>query len=320
MNQLDPVERAAKDDRLEDVQRLVAYVSVQAVKEELLGKALDMAAYWGHAELVRWLLENGADPNKAAGGGTPLMGAASNAQVDIVRLLLDAGADPNGKDDFDSTALMQTAVSECLSEEKSALYLDIAKLLCQSGSEVNAVDSDGCTALIRSVFKQRIEFIKLLLRFGADPDIGPEDAGTAFEIAERRGQQDIVALFKNRDVRSSAYSSAEHKDSSYQQNKETKIVKDLDLGLTGAASEGNVEKVRQLLAAGADKNAQDPFVGLTPLHYAASCGHKSVVEVLLAAGADKNLKTKSGETPLDVAKKKGHTALIDVLTGGYQGA
>ncbi len=57
--------------------------------------ALDCAARGGHAEVVRWLLELGV---KADDGGddelTPLMQAAELGHHDVVKVLLEEGADP----------------------------------------------------------------------------------------------------------------------------------------------------------------------------------------------------------------------------------
>jgi ankyrin repeat protein len=69
------------------------------------------AAVDGKAEIVRMLLEAGADPNKESAGesdGTPLCAAASWGYAEVVRLLLQYGADPNRierPDEFPMTAL-----------------------------------------------------------------------------------------------------------------------------------------------------------------------------------------------------------------------
>ena len=59
--------------------------------------------------------------------------------------------------------------------------------------------------------------------------------------------------------------------------------------LVGAAESGNIEAIKQHLAAGTDVNAKGKN-GWTPLHYAAVESHKEVVELLLANGADVNAK------------------------------
>jgi len=57
---------------------------------------LILAAYHGHAELVRALLARGADANQANDGGqTPLAGAVFKGDQAVVRALLAAGADPH---------------------------------------------------------------------------------------------------------------------------------------------------------------------------------------------------------------------------------
>lgn len=58
---------------------------------------LHAAAGRGHTEMVRWLLDRGADVNALAFEGTPLALAAWGGHVEAVRALLAAGADPNLK-------------------------------------------------------------------------------------------------------------------------------------------------------------------------------------------------------------------------------
>ena len=62
-----------------------------------------------------------------------------------------------------------------------------------------------------------------------------------------------------------------------------------DISIHDAALVGNIEAVKQHIAASTDVNAKDN-IGMTPLHSAASRGHKEIVELLIAAGADFNAK------------------------------
>ena len=87
-----------------------------------------------------------------------------------------------------------------------------------------------------------------------------------------------------------------------------------------AARDGNIEAVRQHLAAGTDVNAQSDG-GYTPLHFAADYGHKEIVELLITKGAEVNAKTKRGETPVDSAITFNHPETADLLRkhGGKTG-
>ena len=71
-----------------------------------------------------------------------------------------------------------------------------------------------------------------------------------------------------------------------------------DISIHGAANRGNIEAVKQHLAAGTDVNAKNEF-GSAPLHYAAVNDHKEIIELLIATGADVNARDKGGFTPLD---------------------
>ena len=79
-----------------------------------------------------------------------------------------------------------------------------------------------------------------------------------------------------------------------------------------ACTEGNVERVLQLLEYGADIAAQDS-TRWTPLHNAALNGHAAVVEVLLRYGADVDAVGFEDETPLHDAVANGHIQCASLL-------
>jgi ankyrin repeat protein len=124
-----------------------------------------------------------------------------------------------------------------------------------------------------------------------------------------------------------------------------------DISIHNAAEEGNIEAVKQhiaagtdvdaktrgetpllwaarfgqsqvaelLIAEGADVNAKN-VVGQTPLHWAAMAGHKEIIELLIAAGAEVNAKTKRGDTPLDLAEDDPKIRNPILKHGGKMGA
>ena len=68
-----------------------------------------------------------------------------------------------------------------------------------------------------------------------------------------------------------------------------------DISIHRAAQEGNIEAVKQHLAAGTDVDAKNAE-GLTPLHK--RIAEKELAELLIANGADVNAKCNHGATPL----------------------
>ncbi len=85
--------------------------------------------------------------------------------------------------------------------------------------------------------------------------------------------------------------------------------------INGAAAGGDIEAVKDFLAAGTDVNTKDGWEW-TPLHNAAWWGHKEIVELLLANGTGVNAKNNVGWTPLHMAAINGHNEIVGLLVAG----
>ena len=88
-----------------------------------------------------------------------------------------------------------------------------------------------------------------------------------------------------------------------------------DISIHSAAKKGNIEAVKQHLAAGTDVNTKDK-IDFSPLHYAAYRGNKEVVELLIAEGANVNAQNKIGMTALHGAASDSNKEIADLLIAG----
>ena len=96
------------------------------------------------------------------------------------------------------------------------------------------------------------------------------------------------------------------------QQPEPPTAKAPDISIHDAAREGNIEAVKQHLAAGTDVNAKDED-GLTPLHEAAGGGQKEITELFIAKGADVNANTPDGLTVFFAAILGANKEIIELL-------
>ena len=81
------------------------------------------------------------------------------------------------------------------------------------------------------------------------------------------------------------------------QQPEPTAAKAPDISIHEAAYAGNIEAVKQHLAAGTDVNAKN-VKGMTPLAQAAWSSHNELTKLLIAKGADMEAKTIGGSGPL----------------------
>jgi hypothetical protein len=122
--------------------------------------ALQAASERGYEQVVKLLLDKGADVNAQGGRyGNALQAASERGNEQIVKLLLDKGADVNAQGGRYGNALQ--AASERGNEQ-------IVKLLLDKGANVNAQGGRYGNALQAASERSNEQIVKLLLDKGAD--------------------------------------------------------------------------------------------------------------------------------------------------------
>lgn len=102
---------------------------------------LGLAAFFGHLDLAKELLKNGADPNVAANNQfkvAPLHSACATSNLEMATLLIQNGADANAKQMQNVTPLHSAAHNG---------ELTLVQLLANNGADINAKMDNGQTPL-----------------------------------------------------------------------------------------------------------------------------------------------------------------------------
>ncbi|MFP3939992.1 MAG: ankyrin repeat domain-containing protein, partial [Thermoanaerobaculia bacterium] len=93
------------------------------------GTPLIRAAASGHVEVVRELLDAGADPDAAVeGDGNPLIAAAAGGHLEVLRLLVESGGDMDRVVPGDENPLIQAAANG---------HLEVVRYLLDQGADPN---------------------------------------------------------------------------------------------------------------------------------------------------------------------------------------
>jgi ankyrin repeat protein len=217
---------------------------------------------------------NGSKPKAPA---ISIHDAAFDGNIEAVKQHLAAGTDINAKyqnNKTDESIYLKGLGDEGETPLHPAAYGDnknIVELLIAKGADVNAKNKDGWTPLHWAAAMSHKEVAELLLANGADVNAKDEDGQTPLDNAMLGNDKDTADLLRKHGGKHGT----------------------IDV----AALDGDIEAVKEFLAAGVDVNAKNRY-GRTALHHA---GGKEVAELLIAKGADVNTKDVDGKTPLDWA-------------------
>ena len=129
---------------------------------------------------------------------TPLQLAAERGETDIVRLLVDRGADIN---EVPAPARGRTALQAAAFGSRDSPDMGLVEFLLEKGADINAAPAvfGGLTALQAAAISGDIMLAKLLLVKGANVNAAPEfkEGRYAIEGAAEHGRLDMVQLLLN---------------------------------------------------------------------------------------------------------------------------
>ena len=116
-------------------------------------QALQLAAWRGQIDAIRWLLDHGARVNRNGKDWSALHYAVFAGHTDIVRLLMERGADINARAPNDATVLMMAA-----REGRE----ELAKTLIDAGADVRLTNDRNETALTWAMRHGNLRIAKLV--------------------------------------------------------------------------------------------------------------------------------------------------------------
>ncbi|XP_065573811.1 putative ankyrin repeat protein RF_0381 [Artemia franciscana] len=301
---------------------------------KLTGTPLHLAVISGDLEVIKMVLDKGADVNaRDIYGESPLhLAASSRCSQTVVECLLKYGADVHIRNSELASPLHLAALQE---HPKSV------ENFVKSGVDVNIIIENGQSLLHFAALFGHPKTVKYLLKSGADFNIRETNGESPLHLAASYGgpktTECLLKFGADVNIRRTDGASPLHLAASYGRPKTIecllKFVADVNIRKTDgesplhlAASYGRPKTIECLLKFGADVNIRNNN-GESPLHLAILFGHRktgflghqkrgcsqTVVECLLKFGADVNIRNNNGESPLHLAASKGYSKTVECL-------
>eukprot|EP00698_Gefionella_okellyi_P015711 TRINITY_DN444_c0_g4_i1.p1 TRINITY_DN444_c0_g4~~TRINITY_DN444_c0_g4_i1.p1 ORF type:complete len:746 (-),score=199.63 TRINITY_DN444_c0_g4_i1:74-2311(-) len=250
---------------------------------------LYLAASKGNAEMVRLLLDNGADRNIASSTNrTPLYAAARAGHVEVVDILtLNDKSAISVKDAVEgNTPLLIASWSG---------HADVVKLLLQRGSGADEQDPAGLHALHKAALKDHVDVAAVLLKHSQVMAFQRTLNGhQPLSTAATANSCNVLKFLLEKGVDVNARD----------QWGQTALLR--------VAHAGHVEAATLLLDFQADSEATDED-NVTPLIAAAAGKHTALLVLLVRRGASVAHSTHGGDCALHFAAKNGDQEAVQVL-------
>ena len=249
-----PLLLAAKHGHLEIVRELLDRGADHTIGDADSSQPIHLATVGGHTEVVGLLIARGDNVDAIDNNGTtPLLFAISFGQPETVGWLIDNSADISVADNRGLIPLHYAAARR---------QYEIVDRLIELGSDINAQTKSDNTPLHYAAMMGDVTLARKLIKHGAELEIGDDYQRTALLLTARES--------------------------------------------------GSAEMARLLILQGADINAQD-ISGDTPLMLAAWRGFESMVDFFLQRGAELPASAEDRRELIGYAARNGLTMLFATL-------
>ncbi len=331
------------------------------------GTPLFQAIEEGDAKKVKELVANGVDVNEMDRyWATVLIRAIENNKLEIVKILLEAGADPNKQNQSSGEMPLDYAIEKVryLNKDSGIIeellkhgarvgviplsralryglsktvgdlleYFDdvkekdgfvdmalieastyeVAKKLLEAGANLNAVDYYGKTALINALKNRHYKKAEKLIELGADVN-----------AADKNGKTGLMYVIENLYYYNSEYSEIIEKlisaganvnATDQKGNTASKYLTELIVSrYYNSDSEQAIKTIEILFKNGAELDAKDKDANTRLLLFVLRNKYFEPVEKLIELGADVNAKDKDGNTVLFYASRSENVEAVEKI-------
>jgi len=278
--------------------------------------ALHYAAREGYQDVAKALLDCGLDVNAptAGDGSTPMLIAIINGQYDLALTFLARGANPNLASDDGVAPLFATLNNEwalrtwypqpTAAAQQRASHLQLLEALLKAGADPNArtrshiwyaayntgrmgVEFTGATPFWRAAYALDVDAMRLLTRYGADPNIPTISYGNVRRPNDPSGMPPTPPGGPHVPPFHAASGVGYGTSRVAQQHRHV--------------PDGWMPAAKYFLEElHVDVNERDAD-GFTALHHAAARGDNEMIKYLLSRGANVMAVNRAGQTTVDMA-------------------